>query len=129
MSKVATPKDWRRGIDSVQNKLAQRLENQSPASIAALAYAEATGAGAADPGTAIGTVLRPFTKLHSRINLIATNIYRKVGCTELWKEATAVCLAIKEVVDLLEDLLCSAISGADELRLAFREGTLAYLNV
>ncbi len=129
MSKVVTPEDWRCGIDSIQNKLAQCLEKQSPASIAAIAYAEATGPSAADPGAAIGTVLRPFTKLHGRINLIATNIYRKVGCMDLWKEATAVCLAVKEVVDLLEDLLCSALSGTDKLCSAFREGTLAYLTV
>ncbi|KAK0435013.1 hypothetical protein EV421DRAFT_1740461 [Armillaria borealis] len=121
MSKVTTPEDWRCGIDSVQNKLAQHLENQTPASIAAIAYAEATGASAADLGAAIGTVLQPYTKLHGWINLIATNIYRKVGCTELWKEVTVVCLAIKEVVDLLEDLLCSAISGTDKLCSAFRE--------
>ncbi len=48
---------------------------------------------------------------------------------DLWKEVTAVCLAVKEVVDLLEDLLCSALLGADKLRSAFYEGTLAYLTV
>ncbi len=57
MSKVTTPEDWRHGIDSIQNKLAQCLEKQSPASIAAIAYAEATGPSAADLGAAIGTVL------------------------------------------------------------------------
>ncbi len=35
---------------------------------------------------------------------------------------------IQEVVNFLQDLLCSALSGVDELCRAFHEGTLAYLH-
>lgn len=46
---------------------------------------------------------------------------------ELWREATEVAVDVKKVVDLSQDLLCSALSGVDELKQAYLDGTLTFL--
>ncbi|PBK62568.1 hypothetical protein ARMSODRAFT_980620 [Armillaria solidipes] len=91
------------------------------------AFTEAIDSKNGNPMAILSNMLQPFNKLYSRCDVIVTRVYRQVGCMELWKEATQVLTEIQEVVNLLQDLLCSVLSGVDELHSTFHEGTLAYL--
>ncbi|SJL11241.1 uncharacterized protein ARMOST_14644 [Armillaria ostoyae] len=126
VQKTATLDDWKAGIEKNQAQLNRHLNNQPPAMLAAAVCSRTCEAHVTDPCAVISDALKPFNRLHNRISLITTSIYRRMGCTNLWKVAEKLCTQVQEVVDLLQDLLCSALSGVSELRTAFSEGTLAY---
>ncbi|KAK0458720.1 uncharacterized protein EV420DRAFT_1479416 [Desarmillaria tabescens] len=110
-NKAPTPDDWKRSLNKIWRKLAARLDNQSSLSFTAKTYAYAVDSQTADAAAAISKALEPFNSLQSRGDYIATQIYHQMRCTDLWREATNITAEVKEVVDLLQDLLCSALSG------------------
>ncbi|KAK0436470.1 uncharacterized protein EV420DRAFT_1487497 [Desarmillaria tabescens] len=124
--KTAMLDDWKASIEKNQVRLTQHLNNQPPAMLAAAVCLHACEAHVTDPSAVILEALEPFNRMQTRINVISTSIYRRMGCTDLWKVAEKLCSQVQEVVNLLQDLLCSALSGISELRTAFNEGTLAY---
>ncbi|SJL07023.1 uncharacterized protein ARMOST_10366 [Armillaria ostoyae] len=125
--KATTSEDWKNSLDKIRRKLAIQLAHQTSSSFAAKTYTHAVDSNTADAAATISEALEPFNKLQSRADFIATHIYRKMGCTDLWRDATVVTGQVKEVVDLLQDLLCSALLGVDELKKAYLDGTLLYL--
>lgn len=126
VQKVATLDDWKAGIEKNQAWLTRWLNYQPPAILAAAVCSRACEAHVTDPSAVILEALKLFNRMHTRVSVIATSIYRRMGCTDLWKVAENLCSKIQEVIDLLQDILCSALSGVTELRTACSKGTLAY---
>ncbi len=126
VQKVTTPDDWKAGIEKKQAWLTRRLNYQPPTILAAAVCSHACEAHVTDPSAVISEALEPFNRMHTRVSIIATSIYRRMGCTNLWKVTENLCSKIQEVVNLLQDILCSALSSVTELRTACSEGTLAY---
>ncbi len=125
--KSTTAKDWADSLNKIRRKLAMRLNHQTSISFAAQTYTHAVDSNTTDAAATISDALEPFNRLQSHADLFATHIYRKTGCTELWRDANAVTVQVKEVVDLLQDLLCSALSGVADLKKAHLDGSLLYL--
>ncbi|KAK0466809.1 uncharacterized protein EV420DRAFT_1635849 [Desarmillaria tabescens] len=126
VAKTTMLDDWKASIEKNQAWLTRHLNNQPPAMLAAAVCLRACEAHVTDPSMVISEALEPFNRMQTRINIISTSIYWRMGCTNLWKVAEKLCSQVQEVVNLLQDLLCSALSGISELRMAFNEGTLAY---
>ncbi len=119
--------DWNDSLNKIRRKLAMRLNHQTSISFAAQTYTHAVDSNTADAAAAISDALEPFNRLQSHADLLTTHIYRKMGCMDLWREANAVIVQVKKVVDLLQDLLCSALSGVADLKKAHLDGSLLYL--
>ncbi|PBK84915.1 hypothetical protein ARMGADRAFT_1088064 [Armillaria gallica] len=115
--KPTTLNEWKAGITKNWARLTQRLNNEPPITLAAAVYAQASEEHVTDPGAMVSEALEPFNRLHNRVTIIITGIYRWMGCTDLWKDAEQLCCDVQDVVDLLQDLLCSALSGRLEYQL------------
>ncbi|KAK0430441.1 hypothetical protein EV421DRAFT_1912918 [Armillaria borealis] len=124
--KPATLDEWKAGIEKNRARLTRCLNNEPAIKLAATVYAQASEEHVTDPCAVILEALEPFNRLHNRVTVIVTGIYRRMGCTDLWKDAEQLGRDVQDVVDLLQDLLCSALSGVSELRAAFTQGLLAY---
>ncbi|KAK0440544.1 hypothetical protein EV421DRAFT_1737210 [Armillaria borealis] len=127
--KPATLDDWKVAIAKNWDRLTRRLDDQTLAILAAAVYARTCETNVTDPSMVISDALEPFNKLHNRISVISTSIYRRIGCIQEWKEAEKLCSNVQEVVYLLQDLLCSALSGVAELKAAWRDSSLAYQQI
>lgn len=127
--KPATLEEWKSGIKKNRARLTRHLNSEPPIVLAAAIYARASEEHVTDPCAVILEALEPFNKLHNRVTVIVTSIYRQMGCIDLWKDAKWLCQDVQDVVDLLQDLLCSALLGITELRAAFTQGLLAYQQV
>ncbi|PBK59710.1 hypothetical protein ARMSODRAFT_982801 [Armillaria solidipes] len=98
---------------AIRHKLDALLLEQPPNVFAAGVYAKAIAHG--NPAEVISTVLDSFTMLDHKSSLKATRAYEKEGCSHWWKLLNVEVERLKGVVILLEDLLCSAMCGRDEL--------------
>ncbi|PBK60373.1 hypothetical protein ARMSODRAFT_1026561 [Armillaria solidipes] len=104
------------------------IAGQDPALFVAGIYAHAVEASCPLPAVYVGNVLAPFTQLDLDVGCRLQQCYQREGCTPRWKTLDEAVSRVKECVSLLQDLLCSAMFGAEELREAWNHGALAYQN-
>ncbi len=113
-------------VSTLPSMLAALMGNQSTPSFLAGLFATATHSDCPDPVVYLNDQLAPFNVLASQVRYITTRVYCKTGVSAKWKQADAAEESVQSVIHLIEDLLCSAMLGKDELLSGQRQGTLAY---
>lgn len=82
-----------------------------------------------EPSTStITEALNPIESLCDDADHIQNSIYMTDGLSLAWKKAEDVSKKIRATKFMIEDILCYALSGSDEVKEAHERGELAYQN-
>ena len=74
----------------------------------------------------IETALAKVKKIYSKAQKGQVKIYEMCGVCPEWRATEQVCRGIKELIIMIEDILCLALQGATTLAEAHFLGELAY---
>jgi hypothetical protein len=77
----------------------------------------------------ITDALTPIESLCDTAHSLQNDILRKDGLGLDWKKAEEVCKELRKTRSMIEDLLCYALLGLDEVKEAYRNGVLNYQNI
>ncbi|PBK66644.1 hypothetical protein ARMSODRAFT_1021093 [Armillaria solidipes] len=116
-------------LDEIREQLSTLTSVQTPALFLAGVYAEAIDESCMNPAAHISAILAGFNKLERTASRRTQRFYQREGCSDRWRSMDGAQKSMQEVVSLLEDLLCSAMLGKGELRVAWSQSTLSYLHL
>lgn len=78
---------------------------------------------------AVDTEVDALESLAQRAYEMSNNIWVEAGCTAKWNEAQAFHSRVRNVVGMLEEILCHALCDIDDLSEAHRSRTLMFQNI
>ncbi len=127
-STVTLPDGTSGNLKKLQAHLWTLTGGQEASLFVGTVYAEAMTCEVSDAARVIGCQLQPFTMLHQKATQLSGCEYECNRCSACWRVAEQFSSQMKECVDLLQDLICSAMTGGEDSCAAFADGTLTFLN-
>ncbi|PBK63606.1 hypothetical protein ARMSODRAFT_1023807 [Armillaria solidipes] len=116
-------------ITKLRKQLGRYMREKTPADYVGQLYLTAMDSTTQDPLEYLNDDLARLNGLLHRTSRLMTDIYHEEGCTERWRRTDALDREVKAVVDMVQDLVCSAMLSVDSLKAVFDEGSLTYQNL